>query len=765
MQSQQKRVKWSRGETADAIEERTDTGITQVSVELMENCIPDIYGNISRRPALKPIPVTPTLTFQKAYFAYDPDLQVIPFYITEADYILIGIHGNGHITESLRVKNGYIVSRYDLTDRITNAFHEDLVNGTVSHHPLSFAQQNNYLLIATEARIYKIQVTNYLSTNNYALSVDKWDFVAGWYAPEGSATKTVDNTTQVTITGGTVVTLTDLDFNHDGSGFEQHIATLSDGSSTAYSAITTNLANNTDNMQAIAKAIPEGSIVQFPENGAYMRVEGYYVASSKIMMYGALLTPVADENAKDKKVVVEYGYIRMYPTQLDIALGTYYPHPTQLLFLDQRLWAGDWLYGMGAESTGAYALTIGSQIAKYNDFKNDYNQDNEAITLDILTQYREKVLHLVDYNGLKIMTDSYEYSYENGAVVKQSGNGSFRDCKPIVFESLCLYCDSTGHQIKAMQYEFQSNIFNSSTVNTVAPHDLVWYPFCMAGYEDKINSTGKYIFLANKDEEGHPRMAVCNFVPGNQANIWSRWNLSATVESSYIENEQTSPTTTIYNANTPIVQSIVNLKNEVVFFTTAKLQRSDDNTFISVVIPTVLDFNTQTDLEGEILKKFTAEGIEYYYIFGSASIDDEYYYITINNATIALYYNGVFQFLTTVDSRGQINVDLSEYDHKKISLGLPINSKIVSHPLDVGGKTKSVMKRIGKAQMSVHDTAAGAITINGKTGYMNPRTDHICFYGVTGMKDEIKYTITNNNGAMFHLESLLMNVEYGTLDS
>ena len=75
------------------------------------------------------------------------------------------------------------------------------------------------------------------------------------------------------------------------------------------------------------------------------------------------------------------------------------------------------------------------------------------------------------------------------------------------------------------------------------------------------------------------------------------------------------------------------------------------------------------------------------------------------------------------------------------------------------------MKRIGKVQMSVHDTQAGAITINGKTGYMNPRTDHICFYGVTGMKDEIKYTITNNNGAMFHLESLLMNIEYGTLDS
>ena len=42
MQSQQKKVKWSRGETADALEERTDTGITNVSVSRLENCTCDI---------------------------------------------------------------------------------------------------------------------------------------------------------------------------------------------------------------------------------------------------------------------------------------------------------------------------------------------------------------------------------------------------------------------------------------------------------------------------------------------------------------------------------------------------------------------------------------------------------------------------------------------------------------------------------------------------------------------------------------------------
>ena len=591
MQSQQKRVKWSRGETADAIEERTDTGITQVSVELMENCIPDIYGNVSRRPAFKILPKDDSIN-NRCDFDYDPNMQVIPFYITETDYIIIAIHGNSGYLEAIRIKDNVRVYKFLYSAGISNRFHEDLINGTVSHHPLSFAQQNNYLLIASETKIFKLQVSLGNNDNSFSFTVNTFNFVAGWYAPEGTQTKTVDNNSTyiVTDSGGvqTSVTLTDLNFNADGAGFISHIASLSSDpqmtktDTVNYSAINTNLANSYNNLQALAQAIPLGSIVQFVNNGAFLRTEGYYVNNGKIMLYGALLTPVADDAATDTSVVVEYGYTRMYPNYY---FGVLYPHPTQLLFLDQRLWAGDWLYGPGTESTGSYALTWGSQIAKYNDFKNDYNQDNEAIMLDILTQYKEKILHLVDYNGLKIMTDSYEYSYENGSVIKQSGNGSFRDCKPIVFESLCLYIDSTGCQLKAMQYEFQSNIFNSSTVNTVAPHDLVWYPYCMAAYEDKVNSTGKHIFLVNKDEEGHPRIAVCNFVPGNQANIWSRWSMATTIKSRYRVDVDISPAEYIENDNTPIVQGIVNLKTNLLFLMTINYRAAGMNEKTVKVVP------------------------------------------------------------------------------------------------------------------------------------------------------------------------------------
>ena len=376
--------------------------------------------------------------------------------------------------------------------------------------------------------------------------------------------------------------------------------------------------------------------------------------------------------------------------------------------------------------------------------KNDYNLENEPITLDILTSFKEHIVHLIDYNGLKIMTDSYEYAYDNGGVVKQSGNGSLEQCEPLVFESLCLYCDSTGNQIKAMQYEFQSNIFNSSGINTLAPKDLIWYPMSMAAFEDKIYSTGKHLFVVNQDSTNNPKLAVCNFVPGNQANIWSRWAFP----SISIPRESSTPINFLH--------SVVRLKTEPLFlvvfekYETASIRNG-------VIIPAFLDFNGNLDGEASL---YTLGGVNYYAPYHT----EQPFARTIMPSTeVAVYADGEFKFLTTTGSNGEITADLTGLTN--VTVGLPINATIRSHPIDVGGKTKSVMKRIGKVQMSVHDTPAGAITINGKTGYMNPRIDHICFYGVTGMKDEIKYTITNNNGAMFHLESLLMNIEYGTLDS
>lgn len=823
MQSQQKRVKWSRGETVEALEERTDTGITQASVEYMENCIPDIFGNVSRRPGLKIIPFNYADTSLQVGFTFDEYLQVFPFYLTENDYILIGVHYN-YITEAIRIRNGVAVSRANISTSNSLCPKTRAYKGFGAYGyggQVSYAQQGNYMLIADKSNVFKLSIETTPNDNSFTATLELWKFSAGWYAPEGTATKQVDSQILVGL-------------NISGA-FSNYTYTDNTGSSTVYSYTDTGVSGSL--LSSVKTEIPVGSIIQLPNIGAYFRVEGYTFGGSgnnqiafpdttfdgvvgqggtvpstgvycrpekwhygsghndyapalvkfvngveierivchanwifavqnssatngfsqgsfnssivwsgwtdlnpssfNIYMFGSLMTPVADESATDNIISVEYNYKSLQPEEWSI-YDANYPHPQKLVFHDQRLWAGSWAYS----ALDDYALVIGSQIARYNDLKNNYNQENEPITLDILTQYKEKILHLVDYNGLKIMTDSYEYAYQDGGVVKQSANGSFEYCDPIIFDSLCLYIDGTGLQVKAMQYELQNNIFDSTTINQFAPHELVWYPWAMAAYEDKTYSTGKYLFIVNRND-GQVKLSVCNFVPGNQANIWSRWSFPD-VESTAVQPAQT------YN----MVHSVVNMKNGAIFllnmnnvYATQKRIR---------IMPAELDFSSHADAECTI---YTDNNVNYY----SPVHLDSLTAITMADTEVAVYSDGVFQFTTTTGNAGQITADLSELTN--VTIGLPISSKIVSHPIDVGGKTKSIKKRIGKTVLSVHGTEAGAITINGKTGYMNPQKDKINFYGVTGMKDEIKYTLTNNNGGMFHLESLLMNIEYGTLIS
>lgn len=827
MQNQQKRVKWSRGETAEALEERTDTGITQASVSFMENCSPDIYGNVSRRPALKILENVDTDNVHG--FTYDEYLQVIPFYITENDIILLGIHYNG-APEAIRVVDGKVVWAYyfsGITEYPTTGV---VINNERTYRPISYAQQNNYLIVGDRYNVWKFDFafpTNILSQYYFTSTINPWKFSAGWYAPNGTLTRGVSN---ADVTG----------FSISGNSVTNYTYTDIAGINVIYSCFNTNVAGNL--ASSVEELIPAGSIVQMPNIGCYFRVEGYtFVSSSntnivfedttfddvlaqgatvpatgtyclpganqiyiaghhtwvislkkyvngvfvksiacgantnyavkntasltgysqnkfsgstwgtwsdldlsalKVGIYGSLLTPIADESATDTEVSVEYGYISLTPADEP---GVANPHPTKFVFVDQRLFAGGWAYN----ETEQYAITLGSQIARYNDLKNDYNQENEPITLDILTQYKEKIVHLVDYNGLKIMTDAFEYAYnKDTGIVKQSANGSFEYCEPIVFDSLCLYVDSTGCQVKAMQYEFQSNIFNSSTINQYTPHDLVWYPWGMATYEDKIHNTGKYLFLVNR-EDGNTRLAVCNFVPSNQANIWSRWKTESTLNVGGVEK--------------PLIHSVVNLKDHTMFMIRVRKIDSTTEPFTQAeeILPAVLDFESFSDFETEPSTEV-------------ANFDQDawVYAIWINTAKtvwrtipgqVAIAKDGVFGTLTQATSDGTISEQPTQAGN--YTIGLPINSTVISHPIDVGGKTKSIKKRIAKTVLSVHGTESGAITINGKTGYMNPQKDKINFYGVTGMKDEIKYTLTNNNGAMFHLESLLMNIEYGTLIS
>jgi len=175
------------------------------------------------------------------------------------------------------------------------------------------------------------------------------------------------------------------------------------------------------------------------------------------------------------------------------------------------------------------SVVVGSQIAKYNDFKNNYNAANEAITIDANTLSRERVLHVVSYNGIQIFTDCAEYTYTNDGAIKQSTNGC-SDCMPAVYNSSLVYVDRSKKYIRVAQYEFRNNIYNSTKINALAQEDLVWNPVSMALYEEKTHHTGSFLFVINNITDltvAHSQIAVCNFLPQNQEVIWTRWNTVA----------------------------------------------------------------------------------------------------------------------------------------------------------------------------------------------------------------------------------------------
>ncbi len=794
MNTQQKRVKWSRGETTDRLEERTDTGITNVSAALMENVVCDIYGNVSRRPALKLLQSSEQLGFVGGLVTHTDDM-CIPFFVNENDFLLI------YANFAYRFKNRVMVSKKVLTIPMGVSLSID--------RETSYAQQNNYMIIATKGGIVKATLELEDDSDDFSVNIEKFVYSGGWYAPNG--------VTSYAVSDGDI---DGLNFNNDKKGTSPYMATNPDGSTTVYSLLDTGVIGQ--NFGAFEEKFPMGTIIYMPNLGCSFRVEGYtfggvlgsgvnfpnivfdgvvnyggvvpsngtyavitktgslleqsiiaiykngikgeeqyggvvrvsgnklYLASrdgtwsdvtalGSLYIYGSLLTPIVDKTLTDSNVNVDIGYINL-TSQNNLYM---LPHPAVVTFKDQRLWVGGYVYDIIQDQvSGDYTflsypgLVVASQIAKYTDFKNDYNYENEAITLDVLTKFKEEIIYLVDYNGLKIFTDYAEYNY-NGEVVKQSENGALKGCQPLVFGSLLLYADKTGHQVKSMQYELQSNIFASNIVNKLVPQDLVGNPIRFAGEEEKEHYVGRFLYVLNTKETS-PVVSVCDFVPDTQNIIWTRYVFGW---------DGLRVPTVPQIASSPILD-IVPIKKPIFVVAVCSLTGGNkDFMFAEWDYDAILDFQTELEPTDTVYKIATSP-LEY---------------ATIANATVSVYDGNTYMWDDTTDNSGQLSKSLSTLTHPIV--GIPINAKIRSHPIDVGGKTKSIAKRISKSLLSMRNTNAGAITVNKKTGYWNHDNSYVNFYNCTGMKREVKLEIENIHSAKFTIESVLMNIEYGTLVS
>jgi len=256
MQSQQKKVKWSRGETADALEERTDTGITQVSVSKMENIIADIYGNISRRPAFRMTPYDSGVV-DLTQIAASEQAKMIPFQIQKDDHVIFVFPDSVSSEETqdypyYRIKNNKIVYVGKITSEIQIIL------------PTGYAQNNNYLIITCDKGIYKIQATE-IGDKNIQFSLENFVYSGAWYT-ENTQQATVDNTT-----------IPGLTFNSNQAGpvYVSLPDTVNNIENNMYSTISTGVKFTTNNIELFNTHIPVGSIVMFANMGGQMRIEGY----------------------------------------------------------------------------------------------------------------------------------------------------------------------------------------------------------------------------------------------------------------------------------------------------------------------------------------------------------------------------------------------------------------------------------------------------------------------------------------------------------
>ena len=922
MQSQQKKVKWSRGETADALEERTDTGITQVSVSKMENIVADIYGNISRRPALKicnhGARTSPVTQQSASSVKFNPTVAPFTFVFTIDDtkYAIFVVGVNK--VQGFLIENNMCVGLVDIIDPIT----EQPVGigvGCQYGRNACFAQSNNWGVLSNVVSPYQTGVIRLDQTNGYKFYYEKFVFSAPWYAPNGTQTMQVSSTE---ITG----------LNFDSSSIGQYTYTEANGETTVYSWISTGINQSVvsstwtgptttyyvnaysssnqsvkeisttqgsfvltsftmthnqtyssgqvvasyliDNpgilpdmpgnvvlnihsttselvatvtgigggeekkldvtsnldvpliLQKIYDLFPLGSIVQFPNNGAYMRVEGFDTDGSHLRMYGAFLTPVADDNAHDTIVKVETGYV---------SLQDYVPKT--FTFSQQRLYASGWTYNKNLDYHQLPGYVVGSQVGRFTDFKNDYNMQNEPVVIDINTQYQEKVNYVADYNGVKIFTTASEYAYsQEGGVAKQSTNGSSKNVTPTIFGSTLLYVDKTEKQLRALQYEFQTDVFQSNVLNQMCQEDLIMSPISISTTYDKIHHTGSFIYMVqtpiNERYDGSVQVgdvweskvpvAVCNFVPGNQAEIWARWSVP-------IMENMTSSDAPV-PVNEPTIVNSITVNNKVWFvvlglgwkrgavnglsgYSLAELDYEQTLDFEINAQPTDTKFSanrgdikTMTSLNAWQLggayrtvytidgttpqvgtTVYTYDGTEYGHVTEVGTIGGDTDYIKIDtyaqnsqwlrtssldfivtditfpNATVSVFDGDEYKWDDTLDQYGNYTKPLTNLTNPRV--GFMVNATLESHPIDIQGKTYTEKKRIGKAVAVIRDTDAGAFTVCDKTGYTSNDKKTVNFYGCTGMKDLIRYTIKNIQGAKFTIESLTMIVEYGTLDS
>jgi len=208
------------------------------------------------------------------------------------------------------------------------------------------------------------------------------------------------------------------------------------------------------------------------------------------------------------------------------AWSTYRGWPSAVTFYQDRL---------GWASTPANPLgSWWSQTGNYVDYGiSDPLVDSDSISFNMPTRKLNQCQHLLPMFQVLALTSSGEISIGAGgsgdftptslSVLPQTYHGA-APCPPVLINNEAVFIQARSSQVRSIQYQYFTNIFNGEILNLMATHLFDGYSITDMCYAESPNST---IFTVRSDG-----ILLCfTYLKEQQVLGWTHWDTNGSFES------------------------------------------------------------------------------------------------------------------------------------------------------------------------------------------------------------------------------------------
>lgn len=314
--------------------------------------------------------------------------------------------------------------------------------------------------------------------------------------------------------------------------------------------------------------------------------------------------------------------------------------PIACCYFQERLWFGG--------SKQRPSTIWGSRAGLYNNFENIGNYDNDAINRDMNTN--SQIVNLLSNRGLQVFTSADEWvapeeslTPNNFRLIKNTSNGSSITLTPKILNGVTLFVEKNGKSLLSYVYDYNQASYSSSNLGILS--DLIANPVDMDIDSNSNLDEGDYLYIVLQDG----RMIVTSLNFEQQVNASSIFQTSGQV---------------LAVCNLVTETYLLVKRNEQVYLEVLNPQAKADGIF-DVYVEEVIE--NLTDYEGQYLRIYS---------------DEDYGKYQVVNGKIQMPY--------------PIN--------KRCKMGLVFQSVLQSLPINVGGRTVSIKKRISKAVIYAKDS-------------------------------------------------------------